>query len=492
MINALDLEGAPRIINRVDMGAHEYTLEVNDTPTQANAYQQLQTHTFYVPDDEDWIQFFGTSNHTYNVQLTHQSTNIDTVLEIYRENRDGSFPTLISQTNAFGVESGEVAQVYVSTSNIHYAHVTQSVTNAPLHQVYSLNISEQNSPVDLDFIRAVNWVTFSNMPAETTLLVDGHILYTNFNQSIDLATNLPPGWHQFEVQAPTGYESYQADVPEQVQNIHNLALGNSRSINIASNQTTFLDFYFEPYFTVIGKVKDAWVGSPAENVELSWQAISGHPRFTNQPMDHYPYHATNWASPWFTDVQGGFPSNTSLLTLNYDLPLNVAGYENRMITNILMNSTPGSTVDVGTLTLRPLDLNSNNIADVWENTYFGTGSNVDPTADADGDRSSNWEEYIAGTDPLTNTSVCAFKSISSSNGNVMMTWDTAPGRVYRIGCAESLPPQADPPVAEASVLWPHSVGPWTSAVNTTEMEWTDTNGIPFNQNYRIGIEVQQQ
>ena len=66
MVNALDIEGAPRIIC-VDMGAHEYTLEVNDTPPQANAYQQLQTHTFYVTNDQDWIQFFGTSNHTYKV-----------------------------------------------------------------------------------------------------------------------------------------------------------------------------------------------------------------------------------------------------------------------------------------------------------------------------------------------------------------------------------------------------------------------------------------
>ncbi|NKB24202.1 MAG: hypothetical protein GKR87_07475 [Kiritimatiellae bacterium] len=400
MINAADVEGTPRIINGfVDMGAYEYAYEVNDTPPQANAYQQNQTHTFYVPGDEDWIKFFGTSNHTYNVQLTHQSTNIDTVLEIYRENRDGSFPTLVSQTNAFGVESGEVAQVYVLTNNIHYAHVTQSVTNAPLNQVYSLNISEQNSPADLDFIRAVNWLTFTNMPTGTTLLMDSNVIYT-FNQSIDLATNLPPGVHQFEVQGPTGYESLKdPNVPGQVQNIYNLALGNPRSINIAPNQTTFLDFYFEPYFTVTGKIKDAWVGALSTNVGLSWQATNGHSQFTSNFMTRYPYHV-NWADPWLTDLDGSFPFNLSLLTLNYDLPLSVGGYEPVVFTNILMNSTPGSTVDVGTLTLRPLDLNGNNIADSWEDFYFGTGSNVNPTADADGDRSSHWEECIALPEPI--------------------------------------------------------------------------------------------
>ncbi|NKB24633.1 MAG: hypothetical protein GKR87_09730 [Kiritimatiellae bacterium] len=387
------------------------------------------------------------------------------MLEIYRENRDGAFPTFISQTNAFGVESGEVAQVHVLTNNIHYTRVTQSVTNAPLNQVYSLNISEQNSPIDLDFIRAVNWLTFTNMPSGTTLLMDSNVIYT-FNQSIQWATNLPPGVHQFEVQAPTGYESYEdSDMSGQVQNMYNLVIGNPRLINIVSNQTTFLDFYFEPYFTFTGRLVDAWVGTPCQNVGLPWQAISGHTQFMAHPMTRHPYHAT-WANPWFTDLDGGFPSNTSLLTLNYDLPLNVSGYEPFVFTNILMNPIPRSLVDVGTLTLHPLDLNGNNIADSWENIYFWNVSNFNPTADTDGDGSSHWEEYIAGTDPLVSTSVCAFKTISSSNGNVSMAWDTAPGRVYRIRCGDRL---TMPLVWQASGLWPHSVGPWTGTVNTTEM-----------------------
>ncbi|NKB24628.1 MAG: hypothetical protein GKR87_09705 [Kiritimatiellae bacterium] len=485
MTNAFDIEGAPRIIDCVDMGAHEYTLEVNDTPAQANPYQQPQTHTFYVTNDQDWIQFLGTPGHVYNVQLTLQSTNIDTVLTIYCDNRDGPL-TLISQT------TGEVAQVHVLTNRICYAHVTQSVTNASVHQVYSCKISVTNRPADVDFIRAMNWLTFSNMPPETTLLMDGERLYTNFNQSIHLETNLSPGWHVFEVRAPTGCESYEnSDVVGQVRNIDNPCLGNPRLINIAPNEQTFLHFFFEPYFTVTGKIVDAWVGTPCQNVGLSWQATSGHPQFTNQTMTHYPYHATWATNHWLTDLDSGFPSNTSLLTLDYDLPLNVSGYKPVVFTNILMNPTPGSSVDVGTLTLCPLDLNTNNIADSWEDTYFPVGSNVSPTADTDGEGSSNWEEYIAGTDPLMSTSVCSFKSISSSNGNVRMTWETAPGRVYRIGCAENLPPQADPPVADTSNDWPYSVGPWTGAVNTTEMEWTDTNGTPFNQNYRLEIEVQQ-
>ncbi len=70
-----------------------------------------------------------------------------------------------------------------------------------------------------------------------------------------------------------------------------------------------------------------------------------------------------------------------------------------------------------------------------------------------------------------------------------MTWDTTPGRVYWIKCADNLSsPQG---AARQADLWPLSVGPWTDSVNITEMEWTDTNQIPLNQNYRIEIEVQQ-
>ncbi|NKB25897.1 MAG: hypothetical protein GKR87_16310 [Kiritimatiellae bacterium] len=125
------------------------------------------------------------------MQLTLQSTNIDTVLEIYTDNRDGGAPTLLSQT------TGEVTQVHVLTNGIYYARITQSITNAPLNQVYSVSISETNSPSDLDFIRAINWITFTNMPMGTTLVMDTNIFYP-FNESIDWAITLSPGWHQFE------------------------------------------------------------------------------------------------------------------------------------------------------------------------------------------------------------------------------------------------------------------------------------------------------
>ncbi len=82
-----------------------------------------------------------------------------------------------------------MAYVEVLTNNIHYARVTQRATNAPSQPVYFCEISETNNP-DLDFIRAINWLTFTtNMPAGTTLLMDSNVIYT-FNPFSELETNI--------------------------------------------------------------------------------------------------------------------------------------------------------------------------------------------------------------------------------------------------------------------------------------------------------------
>ncbi|NKB23848.1 MAG: hypothetical protein GKR87_05615 [Kiritimatiellae bacterium] len=81
MINASDVEGTPRIINDfVDIGAYEYVYEVNDTSTQANAYQQLQTHTL-LDLFEPYFRVTGkiqdpwVGNSTENVSLSWQDTS---------------------------------------------------------------------------------------------------------------------------------------------------------------------------------------------------------------------------------------------------------------------------------------------------------------------------------------------------------------------------------------------------------------------------------
>jgi hypothetical protein len=68
----------------------------------------------------------------------------------------------------------------------------------------------------------------------------------------------------------------------------------------------------------------------------------------------------------------------------------------------------------------------------WREQYFGPGYLTDPRvsreADPDADGSTNWEEYLAGTHPLDNTS--GFKAAVEAVPRIQFA--SEPGRTYRI------------------------------------------------------------
>jgi hypothetical protein len=80
-------------------------------------------------------------------------------------------------------------------------------------------------------------------------------------------------------------------------------------------------------------------------------------------------------------------------------------------------------------------------SDDWKVRFFGSISSplAADNVDADGDGVPNWQEYLAGTDPMNSSSVLAFaKSDVSSYGpnGVALNWLTAPGKNYIL---ESIP-----------------------------------------------------
>jgi len=87
------------------------------------------------------------------------------------------------------------------------------------------------------------------------------------------------------------------------------------------------------------------------------------------------------------------------------------------------------------------DANNNGISDIWENEYFHV---VDPartrTTDTDRDGSTDYAEFIAGTDP--NSAVSYLKLIQPTvlPGNMIrIQWTSSPGRAYRVeGTANGL------------------------------------------------------
>ncbi len=82
-----------------------------------------------------------------------------------------------------------------------------------------------------------------------------------------------------------------------------------------------------------------------------------------------------------------------------------------------------------------LDLDSNNLGDVWEAKFQPTV--FQPGADNDGDGRTNREEFEAGTDPLRAEDVFAIREMQSSGGNLVLKWPSQTGKRYQIQSTEN-------------------------------------------------------
>ncbi|HMP71904.1 MAG TPA: C25 family cysteine peptidase, partial [Kiritimatiellia bacterium] len=89
----------------------------------------------------------------------------------------------------------------------------------------------------------------------------------------------------------------------------------------------------------------------------------------------------------------------------------------------------------------------------WRDLGYATGPDDDP----DGDGMTNWEEFIAGTNPMDPDSDFVVVTVKPlPDGTVQLSWPAVPGRLYRIERAPSLGVEfeviaddqvADPPVS---------------------------------------------
>jgi hypothetical protein len=93
----------------------------------------------------------------------------------------------------------------------------------------------------------------------------------------------------------------------------------------------------------------------------------------------------------------------------------------------LTNGAPFTTSSVQVA----LDANGNGLNDDWEIQYFGY-LGVDPTADPDGDGMTNYQEYLAGTNPTNPASCLRITGRALTGNSAVVTWTTVGGKSYAV------------------------------------------------------------
>ena len=132
-----------------------------------------------------------------------------------------------------------------------------------------------------------------------------------------------------------------------------------------------------------------------------------------------------------------------------------------------------------------IDANRNGISDAWERYYFGSAAaNRTSSIDSDGDGMSDYDEFIAGTNPTNAASKLVFLSATvQSNTLVRLEWAAIPGRLYQVQASSLEAPQQLPRLS-GSVSHPGGAfklhidapanTPYAVQVSTNLSAWTST------------------
>jgi hypothetical protein len=83
------------------------------------------------------------------------------------------------------------------------------------------------------------------------------------------------------------------------------------------------------------------------------------------------------------------------------------------------------------------------VSDDWKTNYFGSTTSADADGDADPDHDGvpNWQEYLAGTNPLDASSQLKFSHVSASGKSstvLAFQWETVAGRIYTIEASSTV------------------------------------------------------
>jgi sugar lactone lactonase YvrE len=194
-----------------------------------------------------------------------------------------------------------------------------------------------------------------------------------------------------------------------------------------------------------------------------------------------------YGAAWLDSTVSGVSGTGIIGTLNITLPPNVTTNSSYLVHFDHFSASPNgialfhATVQDGLITVANRTGSSWNdgIPDTWRLLYFGTISNAlsAASADPDGDGASNWQEYIAGTNPLDATSVFEFLPATTPAGaGFVLQWPSVVNKHYTLQYSSSAGP-----------------GNWTTIVTNLDgtgqpMQWTDPNAAAAARFYRALVQ----
>ena len=120
-------------------------------------------------------------------------------------------------------------------------------------------------------------------------------------------------------------------------------------------------------------------------------------------------------------------------------PTNAGTY--RIVVTNAANPSPGLSLDPVTLTVLA-DSDHDGLPDDWENAHgLNPNDPADAGLDLDLDGQTNWQEYIAGTDPQDPQSFLKIQQIGRSNGGgaAVIQFNALSNRTYSVQSKASVP-----------------------------------------------------
>ena len=122
------------------------------------------------------------------------------------------------------------------------------------------------------------------------------------------------------------------------------------------------------------------------------------------------------------------------------------------------------------------DSDGDGIADEWENSHFGSLTNVSATSDWDGDLFIDLHEFLAGSNPTNaNSLLLATSSRVAADGAVVVTWQSESNRSYLLARSTNLMSGFTGIASNLPAVYP---------LNT----YTDTLATNVLGNYRVELE----